>query len=110
MLFTFLVSIVFSTIDEIIFAQSTVATDLVLRGLEANPPVFDVEQMRAAIAEDVRNHPISNLLALILLIPGFTAMVRRMRDAGFGAWWLLLSWLPGFTLVLTVLPTKRCLV
>lgn len=105
-LFTVLVSIVLSTIDGLLFPPSTVAMDAFLEALEANPDVFDQALFSAALAESLNSTPISNLVGFILGIPLLAALVRRMRDAGFSAWWMLLSWLPLLTFIFSLLPTK----
>lgn len=49
------------------------------------------------------------LFQLVSLVPTFTAMVRRLHDAGFSGFWCLLSIVPfgGFVvLVLLLLPSK----
>jgi len=38
--------------------------------------------------------PIQSLVSIALFLPRLTVMVRRNRDAGFSAWWLLLWVLP----------------
>jgi uncharacterized membrane protein YhaH (DUF805 family) len=65
-----------------------------------------MDLLNAALLESFSATPISNVAGVLYGLPLFTAMVRRMRDAGFGAWWLLLSWVPFFTVIVTVLPTK----
>lgn len=106
-LFTVLVSIVLSTIDQLIFPQQTAAMDAFAAALLETTKPFDFTLMQNAIIEDIANSPISNFASLALAIPTLTALVRRMRDAGFSAWFLLLSWVPFLTLIFTVLPTKR---
>lgn len=106
-LFTILVSVVLGTIDQILTPPSTVAADAFALSLEQNPTSLNFELLNAALAESANATPISNFAGLLTLLPLFTAMVRRMRDAGFGAWWLLLSWVPLFTLIVTLLPTKQ---
>jgi uncharacterized membrane protein YhaH (DUF805 family) len=106
-LFTVLLSLVLGVVDQILFPAPTIAADALAAALQSeNPTQLDFELFNAAILESIYATPISNIAGLVYGIPLFTSMVRRMRDAGFGAWWLLLSWLPFFTVVLTVLPTK----
>lgn len=38
--------------------------------------------------------PIQSVLSIALFLPQITMMVRRNRDAGFSAWWLVLWLLP----------------
>lgn len=38
--------------------------------------------------------PIQSVLSIALFLPQITIMVRRNRDAGFSAWWLVLWLLP----------------
>lgn len=105
-LFTVLVSLVIGTIEQIILPPVTVAADALALALEQDPENLNFELLNAAFAESINATPISNLFGLITGIPLITAMVRRMRDAGFSAWFLLLSWVPFLTFIFTVLPTK----
>ncbi|MFM1984396.1 MAG: hypothetical protein RL723_831 [Actinomycetota bacterium] len=105
-LFTLLVGMVVGVFDQILFPAPTVAADALAATLEADPANLSLELLNAALLESFNSTPIGNLTGLIYGIPLFTAMVRRMRDSGFGAWWLLLSWLPFFTFVVTLLPSK----
>ena len=106
-LFTILVSIVLGTVDQILTPASTVAADAFALSVEQNPTSINFELLNASLAESANATPISNFAGLITLLPLITAMVRRMRDAGFGAWWLLLSWVPLFISIITLLPTKQ---
>jgi uncharacterized membrane protein YhaH (DUF805 family) len=106
-LFTVLVSLVLGTVDQILVPSSTMAQEAFLAALEANPENLDLGLLQAALAENLSATPISNIAGFIYGIPLFTSMVRRMRDAGFGAWWLLLGWVPLFTFIITLLPTKN---
>jgi uncharacterized membrane protein YhaH (DUF805 family) len=105
-LFTVLVSLVIGTLDAILFPATTEATDALALALAQQPDTLNMELVNAAIAESINATPLSNIAGIVYGIPLLTATVRRMRDAGFGAWWLLLSWVPFFTLILTLLPTK----
>lgn len=105
-LFTVLVSVVVGTLDQIFIPASTTAQDAFLASIEQNPSTFNAQLFQAAIQESLDASPISNAASIIYGIPLLTAMVRRMRDAGFGAWWLLLSWVPLFTFIVTLQPTK----
>ena len=106
-LFTVLLSIVVGTIEQMIIPASTEAADALAAALEADPANLNLDLVNAALLESIYATPISNVVGFIYGIPLLTAMVRRMRDAGFGAWWLLLSWLPFFTFVVTLLPSKQ---
>jgi len=49
------------------------------------------------------------IFGLLIFVPSMAIMVRRLHDAGFSAWWLLLLIVPfGFLvlLILMVLPSK----
>jgi len=105
-LFTVLLSLVIGTIEQIILPPVTVAADALALAIEQDPENLNFELLNAAFAESINATPISNLLGLITGIPLLTAMVRRMRDAGFSAWFLLLSWVPFLTFIFTLLPTK----
>lgn len=105
-LFTILVSVVIGTIEQIILPPVTVAADALALALEQNPENLDFELLNAAFVESINATPVSNLIGLITALPLLTAMVRRMRDAGFSAWFLLLSWVPFLTFIFTLLPTK----
>lgn len=106
-LFTVLLSTVVGTIEQMIIPASTEAADALAAALEADPASLNLDLVNAALLESIYATPISNVVGFIYGIPLLTAMVRRMRDAGFGAWWLLLSWLPFFTFVVTLLPSKH---
>jgi uncharacterized membrane protein YhaH (DUF805 family) len=105
-LFLILVSIVVGTIEQIVLPPVTVAADALAAALEENPENLNLELLNAAFAESIEATPISNLIGLVTALPLLTALVRRMRDAGFSAWFLLLSWVPFLTFIFTVLPTK----
>jgi uncharacterized membrane protein YhaH (DUF805 family) len=70
-LFTVLVSIVLSTIDSVVWPAANGLTDL---------------EMAA------RYSPLSDTASFVLFLPQLAVSVRRYRDAGFSAKWLLL-WL-----------------
>jgi uncharacterized membrane protein YhaH (DUF805 family) len=105
-LFTVLLSLVIGTLDAILFPSTTVATDALALALAEQPGSLNMEMFNAALAETINATPLSNLAGIVYGIPLLTATVRRMRDAGFSAWFLLLGWVPFFTLILTLLPTK----
>ena len=50
------------------------------------------------------------LYALFIFLPGFSAAARRLHDAGFSAWFMLLSFVPFVgaiaLLVMMCMPTK----
>lgn len=105
-LFTVLISLVLGVVDQLLFPAPTVAADALAAALEADPASLNFEMLNAALLESIGATPISNFATLAYTLPLFTVTVRRMRDAGFGAWWLLLSWVPFFTFIVTLLPTK----
>jgi uncharacterized membrane protein YhaH (DUF805 family) len=105
-LFTILVSLVVGTIDQIVFPAPTVAADALAAAIEEDPANLTMDLLNAALLESFNATPISNFVGAIYGIPLFAAMVRRMRDAGFSAWFLLLSWVPFLTFIFTVLPTR----
>lgn len=72
-LFTILVSIVLSTVDSIVFPADP----------DAN-----------LLASSMRPSPFSDVANLLMLLPTLAVLVRRMRDAGFGAKWLTLLLAP----------------
>ena len=78
-LFVFLVSIVSSTLDSVIF-----------------PLPSD-----ASLQQQLLASPISLVFAVALFVPQLSMLGRRLRDAGFSAKWLWL-WLPATLYVLLV--------
>ena len=72
-LFTLLLSIVLGTVEEFIW-----------------PPV-QTEDLMEALQQPT---PLSNVAALVLLVPSISLTARRMRDAGWSAKWLFLFFLP----------------
>ena len=105
-LFTVLISLVLGVVDQLLFPAPTVAADTLAAALESDPASLNFEMLNAALLESISATPISNFATVVYTLPLFAVTVRRMRDAGFGAWWLLLSWVPFFTFILTLLPTK----
>jgi uncharacterized membrane protein YhaH (DUF805 family) len=109
-LFIVLVGIVIGQLDQIIFPeltqQATDSADALLSYLESAPVVIDWSMFQKAISDSIDASPISNFVSLITALPLLTVTVRRMRDAGFGGWWLLLIWVQVFVFVITLLPTK----
>ena len=77
-LFTVLVSIVLSTVDSVVWPAANGLTDLEMA---------------------TRYSPLSDTASFVLFLPQLTVSVRRYRDAGFSAKWLLL-WLAPISLVL----------
>jgi uncharacterized membrane protein YhaH (DUF805 family) len=72
-LFTLLLSIVLGTVEAFIW-----------------PPV-QTEDLMEALQQPT---PLSNVAALVLLVPSISLTARRMRDAGWSAKWLFLFFLP----------------
>lgn len=59
--------------------------------------VFLVSMMAGAFDMAIRqaeSGPVQSLISVALFLPQITMMVRRNRDAGFSAWWLVLWLLP----------------
>lgn len=77
-LFTFLVGLIATTIDNVAFATGDPA---------------DVMNT---------NTPISDIANLVFALPTLAVGVRRMRDAGFSAWFLLLQALPIIPLIVMI--------
>lgn len=77
-LFTVLVSIVLSTVDSVVWPAANDLTDMELA---------------------VRYSPLSDTAGIVLFLPQLAVSVRRYRDAGFSAKWLLL-WLAPIALAL----------
>ena len=110
-LFFVLVSLVSGQLDQILFPElsqkATESADALFAYIEGNPTVADWTLFQQALADATRATPIGNLVSLATLFPLLTATVRRMRDAGFGGWWLLLIWVQLFTFIVTLRPTKK---
>ena len=53
---------------------------------------------------------LATIFSLIVLLPSLGILVRRLRDAGFNPWWVLLLILPGIggiiLLVMACFPSK----
>lgn len=79
-LFTFLVGIVLTTVDGILWPTPEI------------PENATLEQLAQSISTSAA--PLSTLGQLLLLIPSFSVTARRLHDAGFSAKWLLLFLLP----------------
>ena len=80
-LFTFLVSVVLGTIDGVMAAGSL--------GQQATDPI-------------AMSGTLGNIASLVFLLPNLTVGVRRMRDAGFSAWFLLVQLVPMIPFVVTI--------
>ena len=110
-LFIVLLTLVTGQLDQIVFPElaqkATDSANALFSYVEANPTVADWNLFSTALADAMNSTPISNFVGLATFLPLLTVTVRRMRDAGFGGWWLLLIWLQLFTFVITLLPTKR---
>ena len=110
-LFVVLVSLVSGTIDQIAFpdlvSRAQESADALFTHLESNPSDPSWALFQKAMVDNYAASPISNFVGLATGIPLLTVQVRRMRDAGFGGWWLLLVWFNLFTFVITLLPSKR---
>jgi len=78
-LFTFLVALVLGTIDAVMLAAST-----------SNEPM---NSLNASFG-------LANIASIAFFLPNLSVGIRRMRDAGFSAWYLVLQALPLITLVL----------
>lgn len=109
-LFIVLASIVIGTLDQIFFPDlattANASSDAFMKAFETNPTVFNQELFAKALSDSAAATPLSNILGLATLLPLMAVLVRRMRDAGFGKWWLLLIWLQLFTFIVTLLPSK----
>lgn len=81
-LFTILVGLVLDTIDRVVFPLAK----------DASLP----EQLMQA------SGPFGTIGSILLLVPMFAAMVRRMRDAGFSAHWLWLTLAPLAILIVSL--------
>jgi uncharacterized membrane protein YhaH (DUF805 family) len=80
-LFTILVNVVTSTIDSVISPAQ----------------MGDATSLESLTSSGVLN----SISTLALALPTLTVGIRRMRDAGFSAWWLLLQALPIIPLGIT---------
>lgn len=110
-LFTALVSMVSSTLDQLLFpdlaATAEASTNAFMTAFEANPSGDFQQQFFQAFSDSVAATPIGNFFGLLILLPLLAVLIRRMRDAGFAKWWLLLIWLQIFTFIVTLLPSKQ---
>lgn len=110
-LFFVLLSLVTGQLDQIFFPElakkATDSADALFAYLETNPAVPNWQLFQQAIIDAMDATPIGNFVGFATFFPLLTVTVRRMRDAGFGGWWLLLIWVQLFTFVITLLPSKR---
>ena len=109
-LFVVLLTLVSGTFDQLAFpellAKSQQSTDALLAQLQSNASQPNFAMFQTALADNFAATPISNFIGLATALPLLTVQVRRMRDAGFGRWWLLLVWLNIFTFIVCLLPSK----
>ena len=80
-LFTFLLGLVLSTVESVIWATPEVPFD------PSNP----MESFQLALAQPTY---LSSLASLILFLPQLSLLVRRLHDAGYSAKWLFLYLIP----------------
>ena len=80
-LFTFLLGLVLSTVESVIWNSPEVA-------LDSNDPLV---ALQASLAQPTY---LSGLASLVLFLPQLSMLVRRIHDAGFSAKWLFLYLLP----------------
>lgn len=110
-LFITLLTLVTGQLDQILFPElaqkATDTANALFSYLETNPTAPNWQLFQQAITAAMDSTPISNFFGMVTLLPLVTVTVRRMRDAGFAGWWLLLIWLQLFTFVITLLPSKR---
>ena len=110
-LFITLLTLVTGQLDLILFPElaqkATDSANALFTYLETNPATPNWQLFQQAISSAMDSTPISNFAGFVTFLPLVTVTVRRMRDAGFAGWWLLLIWLQLFTFVITLLPTKR---
>ena len=110
-LFFVLVSLVTGQLDQILFPElsrrATESADALFAYIETNPNVADWSLFERALSDATNATPIGNFASFATFFPLLTATVRRMRDAGFGGWWLLLIWVQLFTFIVALRPTKK---
>lgn len=110
-LFITLLTLVSGQLDQILFPdlaqKATDSANALLSSLENGSTTPELLLFQQALTAAVDATPISNFFGMATLLPLVTVTVRRMRDAGFGGWWLALIWIQLFTFVITLLPTKR---
>jgi uncharacterized membrane protein YhaH (DUF805 family) len=109
-LFFVLLSLVTGQLDQILYPElaqrASDSAEALFSYLETNPTAADWNLFNAAITDAMNATPISNFVGFATFFPLLTVTVRRMRDAGFGGWWLLLIWVQLFTFIVTLRPTK----
>ena len=76
-LFTILISIVATTLEAVLWPVPTVQDEWL--------------QLQNSLSQPT---PITNFLAIALLVPNLSVTARRFHDAGFSAKWLLLQLIP----------------
>jgi len=110
-LFFVLLSLVTGQIDQIMFPElsrrATESAEALFAYIETNPTVADWALFERALSDATKATPIGNFASFVAFFPLLSATVRRMRDAGFGGWWILLIWFQLFTFIVTLLPTKK---
>jgi uncharacterized membrane protein YhaH (DUF805 family) len=109
-LFFVLLSLVTGQLDQILFPElsrrATESANELFAYVETNPTVVDWALFQRALSDATYATPIGNFVSFATFMPLFTVTVRRMRDAGFGGWWLALIWVQIFTFIVTLRPTK----
>jgi uncharacterized membrane protein YhaH (DUF805 family) len=109
-LFFVLLSLVTGQLDQILFPElsrrATESANELFAYVETNPTVVDWALFQRALSDATNATPIGNFVSFATFMPLFTVTVRRMRDAGFGGWWLALIWVQLFTFIVTLRPTK----
>lgn len=109
-LFFVLLSLVSGQLDQIFYPElakkATDSADALFAYLETNPTAANWNLFNAAITDAMNSTPIGNFVGFATFFPLLTVTVRRMRDAGFGGWWLALIWVQLFVFIITLRPTK----
>ena len=109
-LFYVLLTLVTGQLDQILFPElgqrATDSANALLSYLEGNPSNPNWLLFQQAISDAMNSTPISNFAGFATFFPILTITVRRMRDAGFGGWWLLLIWFQLFTFIVSLRPSK----
>lgn len=109
-LFIVLLTLVTGQLDQILYPElaqkATDSANALFSYVETNPASPNWQLFQQAIADAMDSTPISNFVGFATFFPLFTVTVRRMRDAGFGGWWLLLIWFQLFTFIVSLRPSK----
>ena len=109
-LFIVLLTLVTGQADQILFPElaqkATDSANALFNYLETNPSAPNWQLFQQAISDAMDSTPISNFVGFATFFPLLTVTVRRMRDAGFGGWWLLLIWFQLFTFIVSLRPSK----